>query len=54
MIHSKNFDPNFKFLIASELGAEDIKKCPARPGARSGKLTDPHNPRRIIRMACWA
>src|SRR4030042_2617929 len=55
MIDSKTFDPNFKFLITSEPGGENIKKCffcctcAARCPVR--EVTERYNPRRIIRMA---
>jgi len=55
MIDSKTFDPNFKFLIASEPGGENIKKCfscgTCTAGCPVREVTDRYNPRRIIRMA---
>jgi len=55
MIHSKDFDPKLKFLIASEPGGENIKKCfscgTCTAGCPVREVTDRYNPRRIIRMA---
>jgi heterodisulfide reductase subunit C len=55
MIDSENLDPNFKFLIASEPGGENIKKCfscgTCTAGCPVREVTDRYNPRRIIRMA---
>jgi len=55
MIDSKTFDPNFKILIASEPGGENIKKCfscgTCTAGCPVREVTDHYNPRRIIRMA---
>ena len=55
MIDSKTFDPNFKSLIASEPGGENIKKCfscgTCTAGCPVREVTDRYNPRRIIRMA---
>ena len=55
MIDSKTFDPNFKLLIASESGGENIKKCfscgTCTAGCPVREVTDRYNPRRIIRMA---
>jgi heterodisulfide reductase subunit C len=55
VIDSKSFDPAFKFLIASEPGGENIKKCfscgTCTAGCPVREVTDRYNPRRIIRMA---
>ena len=55
MIDSKTFDSNFKFLIASEPGGENIKRCfscgTCTGGCPVREVTDRYNPRRIIRMA---
>src|SRR5512136_1728590 len=55
MIDSKTLDPNFKFIIASEPGGENIKKCfsccTCTAGYPEREVTDRYNPRRIIRMA---
>ncbi len=55
MIDTKDLDPNFKFLIASEPGGENIKKCfscgTCTAGCPVREITDAYNPRRIIRMA---
>jgi len=55
MIDSKTLDPSFKFLIASEPGGENIKKCfscgTCTAGCPVREVTDLYNPRRIIRMA---
>jgi heterodisulfide reductase subunit C len=55
MIDSKALDPNFKFIIASEPGGENIKKCfscgTCTAGCPVREVTDRYNPRRIIRMA---
>jgi heterodisulfide reductase subunit C len=55
MIDSKTFDSNFKFLIASEPGGENIKKCfscgTCTAGCPVREVTDRYNPRKIIRMA---
>jgi heterodisulfide reductase subunit C len=55
MIDSKTFDPNFKFLISSEPGGENIKKCfscgTCTASCPVREVTDRYNPRRIIRMA---
>jgi heterodisulfide reductase subunit C len=55
MIDSKTFDPNFKFLITSEPGGENIKKCfscgTCTAGCPVREVTDRYNPRKIIRMA---
>jgi len=55
MIDSKTFDPDFKLLIASEPGGENIKKCfscgTCTAGCPVREVTDRYNPRRIIRMA---
>jgi heterodisulfide reductase subunit C len=55
MIESENLDPNFKFLIASKPGGENIKKCfscgTCTAGCPVREVTDRYNPRRIIRMA---
>jgi len=55
MINSKDLDPNFKFLIASEPGGENIKRCFACGTCTGGcpvrEITEVYNPRRIIRMA---
>ncbi|MEW6374476.1 MAG: 4Fe-4S dicluster domain-containing protein [Thermodesulfobacteriota bacterium] len=55
MIDSKNLDSHFKFLIASEPGGENIKKCfscgTCTGGCPVREVTDRYNPRRIIRMA---
>jgi heterodisulfide reductase subunit C len=55
MIDSKTLDPNFKFIIASEPGGENIKKCfscgTCTAGCPVREVTDRYNPRRIIRMA---
>jgi len=55
MIDSNTFDPHFKFLIASEPGGENIKKCfscgTCTGGCPVREVTDRYNPRRIIRMA---
>lgn len=55
MIDSKTLDPHFKFLIASEPGGENIKKCfscgTCTAGCPVREVTDRYNPRRIIRMA---
>ena len=55
MIDSNTLDPNFKFLIASEPGGENIKKCfscgTCTAGCPVREVTDRYNPRKIIRMA---
>jgi heterodisulfide reductase subunit C len=55
MIDSKTFDANFKFLVASEPGGENIKKCfscgTCTAGCPVREVTDRYNPRKIIRMA---
>lgn len=55
MIDSKTLDPNFKFLIATEPGGENIKKCfscgTCTAGCPVREVTDRYNPRKIIRMA---
>jgi heterodisulfide reductase subunit C2 len=55
MIDSKNLDPDFKLLIASEPGGENIKKCfscgTCTAGCPVREVTDRYNPRKIIRMA---
>jgi heterodisulfide reductase subunit C len=55
MIDSKTLDSNFKFLIASEPGGENIKKCfscgTCTAGCPVREVTDRYNPRKIIRMA---
>lgn len=55
MIHSKDLDPHFKFLIAKEPGGENITKCfscgTCTAGCPVREITDRYNPRRIIRMA---
>ena len=55
MIDSNTFDPHFKFLIASEPGGENIKRCfscgTCTGGCPVREVTDRYNPRRIIRMA---
>jgi len=55
MIDSKTLEPNFKFIIASEPGGENIKKCfscgTCTAGCPVREVTDRYNPRRIIRMA---
>ncbi|MGB9628429.1 MAG: 4Fe-4S dicluster domain-containing protein [Thermodesulfobacteriota bacterium] len=55
MIDSKDLDPHFKFLIASEPGGENIKKCfscgTCTAGCPVREITGSYNPRRIIRMA---
>ncbi len=55
MIDSNTLDPKFKFLIASEPGGENIKKCfscgTCTAGCPVREVTDQYNPRRIIRMA---
>ena len=55
MIDSKDLDPNFKSLIASEPGGEHIKKCfscgTCTAGCPVREVTDRYNPRQIIRMA---
>jgi heterodisulfide reductase subunit C len=55
MIDSRTFDPNLKFLIASEPGGENIKKCfscgTCTAGCPVREVTEDYNPRRIIRMA---
>jgi len=55
MIDSKELDPHFKFLIAKELGGENIKRCfscgTCTAGCPVREVTDRYNPRRIIRMA---
>ncbi len=55
MIDSRTLDPNFKFLIASEPGGENIKKCfscgTCTAGCPVREVTDRYNPRKIIRMA---
>jgi heterodisulfide reductase subunit C len=55
MIDSQTLDPNFKLVIASEPGGENIKKCFACGTCTAGcpvrEVTDRYNPRRIIRMA---
>ncbi len=55
MIDSNTFDPHFKFLIASEPGGENIKKCfscgTCTGGCPVREVTDRYNPRKIIRMA---
>jgi heterodisulfide reductase subunit C len=55
MIDSKTLDPKLKFLIASEPGGENIKKCfscgTCAAGCPVREVTDRYNPRKIIRMA---
>jgi heterodisulfide reductase subunit C len=55
MIDSKTLDSNFKFLIASEPGGENIKKCfscgTCTAGCPVREVTDRYNPRKIVRMA---
>jgi heterodisulfide reductase subunit C len=55
MIDSRTFDPNFKFLIASEPGGKNIKKCfscgTCTAGCPVREVTESYNPRRILRMA---
>jgi len=55
MIDSKNFDPDFKLLIAEEPGGEHIKRCfscgTCTAGCPVREVTDRYNPRKIIRMA---
>jgi heterodisulfide reductase subunit C len=55
MIDSRTLDPNFKFLISSEPGGENIKKCfscgTCTAGCPVREVTDRYNPRKIIRMA---
>ena len=55
MIDSRSLDPTFKFIIASEPGGENIKKCfscgTCTGGCPVREVTDRYNPRRIIRMA---
>lgn len=55
MIETKGLDPQFKFLIASEPGGENIKRCfscgTCTAGCPVREITDLYNPRRIIRMA---
>lgn len=55
MIDSSTLDSNFKFLIASETGGENIKKCfscgTCTAGCPVREVTDRYNPRKIIRMA---
>jgi len=55
MIDSKSLDPDFKHLIASEPGGENIKKCfscgTCTAGCPVREVTDRYNPRKIIRMA---
>ena len=55
MIDSKNFDPDFKLLIAKEPGGEHIKRCfscgTCTAGCPVREVTDRYNPRKIIRMA---
>ena len=55
MIDSKDLDPGFKYLIASEPGGENIKKCfscgTCTAGCPVREVTDRYNPRRIIRVA---
>jgi heterodisulfide reductase subunit C len=55
MIDSKTLDPKFKFLIATEPGGENIKKCfscgTCTAGCPVREVTDRYNPRKIIRMA---
>lgn len=55
MIDSRNLVPDFKFLIASEPGGENIKKCfscgTCTAGCPVREVTDHYNPRKIIRMA---
>ena len=55
MIDSKNFDPDFKLLIAEESGGEHIKRCfscgTCTAGCPVREVTDRYNPRKIIRMA---
>ena len=55
MIDSKTLDSNFKFLIASEPGGVNIKKCfscgTCTAGCPVREVTDRYNPRKIIRMA---
>jgi heterodisulfide reductase subunit C len=57
MIDSKTLDSNFKFLIASEPGGENIKKCfscgTCTAGCPVREVTDRYNPRKIIRMALF-
>ena len=55
MIDSETLDSNFKFLIASEPGGQNIKKCfscgTCTAGCPVREVTDRYNPRKIIRMA---
>jgi heterodisulfide reductase subunit C len=55
MIDSKTLDSNIKFLIASEPGGKNIKKCfscgTCTAGCPVREVTDRYNPRKIIRMA---
>ena len=55
MIDSKTLDPNFKLLIATVPGGENIKKCfscgTCTAGCPVREVTDRYNPRKIIRMA---
>ena len=55
MIDFRTLDPNFKFLIATEPGGENIKKCfscgTCTGGCPVREVTDRYNPRKIIRMA---
>ena len=50
MIDSKTFDPDFKLLIASEPGGENIKKCfscgTCTAGCPVREVTDRYNPRK--------
>jgi heterodisulfide reductase subunit C len=55
MIDSNALDPNFKHVVASEPGGENIKRCfscgTCTAGCPVREVTDRYNPRRIIRMA---
>jgi heterodisulfide reductase subunit C len=55
MIYSRDLDPGFKLLIASEPGGENIKRCfscgTCTASCPVREVTDRYNPRRIIRMA---
>jgi heterodisulfide reductase subunit C len=55
MIHSRDLDPQFKFLIVKEPGGENIKKCfscgTCTAGCPVREITDRYNPRKTIRMA---
>ena len=57
MIDSRNLDPGFKYLIASEPGGENINKCfscgTCTAGCPVREVTDRYNPRKIIRMAIF-